>query len=288
MTDRDVVERVGVLLERSIVPLPPRKLHYKPPYMTQIKGAPAVELMRVARPLLGEFRKPQIDHAIATWHGKPSRWRRPVATCSVAGCDRRGARRGLCKRHYNRWWKAKRYGRPTEITPVGPRSFASELSALDGTMTDDLAVAWLAGLLEGEGTFGLNRSSPDNAYPVISLQMCDETVVSRAAGLLSAPSVQKREPTRDHWNPTYAAAIVGHDAAIWMERLRPLMGRRRTEAIDAALAAYHPIRLIDAPLNCVVPGCDKPHEARGLCHKHYMSWSRDIAGGKAPRVIPLR
>lgn len=48
------------------------------------------------------------------------------------------------------------------------------------------------------------------------------------------------------------------------------------------------IRLVDPPPTCVVPGCDRPHESRGLCHKHYMSWLRDVAKGRAPRVTPLR
>jgi hypothetical protein len=73
-----------------------------------------------------------------------------------------------------------------------------------------------------------------------------------------------------------------------MRRLRPFMGIRRTAAIDAALAAYHPIRLIDPPERCVVDGCDDPHRSRGLCHRHYMSWMRDVAKGRTPRVTPLR
>jgi hypothetical protein len=73
-----------------------------------------------------------------------------------------------------------------------------------------------------------------------------------------------------------------------MRRLRPLMAGRRGAAIDAALAAYHPIRLTPAPARCIVSGCERPHRGRGLCHKHYMSWSRDRKRGRAPRVTPLR
>jgi len=66
------------------------------------------------------------------------------------------------------------------------------------------------------------------------------------------------------------------------------MGARRTAAIDAALAAYKPVRLVDPPATCVVPDCRDETRARGLCHKHYMSWSRDVAQGRTPRVTPLR
>lgn len=101
-------------------------------------------------------------------------------------------------------------------------------------------------------------------YPVIGLQMCDADVVARIANMIGAP------------------------AAEWMRRLRPLMGARRGAAIDAALAAYAPIRLVDPPDTCVVPGCGAAHRSRGLCHRHYMSWLRDVARGRIPRVTPLR
>jgi hypothetical protein len=75
---------------------------------------------------------------------------------------------------------------------------------------------------------------------------------------------------------------------MWMIKLRESMGERRRAAIDNALANYHPIRLIDPPATCIVAGCESPHRGRGLCHKHYMSWSRDVAKGRAPRITPLR
>ncbi|HEX9437012.1 MAG TPA: hypothetical protein VGA16_07645 [Candidatus Limnocylindria bacterium] len=66
------------------------------------------------------------------------------------------------------------------------------------------------------------------------------------------------------------------------------MGARRSSEIDAALAAYHPIRLTKAPEHCVVTECREPHRGRGLCHKHYMTWARDQKAGKTPRIDPLR
>jgi hypothetical protein len=150
------------------------------------------------------------------------------------------------------------------------------------------AVAWLSGLLEGEGTFTINRFSPEIAYPLLSVQMCDAGVVAGAARVLGAPGVNRREAEQENWSPTYVAAISGQGAAIWMRRLRSLMGTRRRAAIDAALAAYHPIRLVDPPASCVAPGCSGPHRSRGLCHKHYMMWSRDLAKGRVARITPLR
>jgi len=46
-------------------------------------------------------------------------------------------------------------------------------------MNEARAAAWLTGLLEGEGTFSLNRQSAEIAYPVLKVEMCDEGIVAR-------------------------------------------------------------------------------------------------------------
>jgi hypothetical protein len=285
MTDRDVVDRVGSILHRSVTPLRPRQDDYKVPYCTSVKGAPAVELMRLVEPLLGERRRGQIARVLATWRPRPARWSSPRVTCTVVDCDRAGARKGLCKRHYNRWWKAQRAGRATAIVPLAPPPYVEASIDTSGRAQRDLW--WLAGLLEGEGSFTIAHSDGHD-YPVITVKMTDEEVVTRVGSLIGAPSVGRREPAEQHRQPVYVAAIVGHFAAEWMRTVRPYMGMRRTAAIDAALAAYQPIRLVNAPETCVVDGCDEPHRGRGLCHAHYMSWSRDVARGRTPRIRPLR
>ena len=288
MTDGDVVERVGMLIDRAVNPVRKRRAHHKTPYVTTIKGTPAVSLMRAIYPHMGTLRQRDIERAVASWHGHRARWRRPAARCSASNCSRPGARRGLCARHYDRWWKARRRGQATEFGPLeAPAQGFSSIA--DGDEMDDAkAMAWLAGLLEGEGTFGINRYSPDIAYPLIGLQMCDEGIVARVARLMGAPNVWRREAEKDGWSPTYATAVSGHDGASWMRLLRDSMGARRRAAIDAALAAYHPVRLVDPLTSCVVPGCSERHRSRGLCHKHYMMWSRDKANGREARITPLR
>jgi hypothetical protein len=289
MTDRDIVERVGALIGRAVLPVRKRRPHYKTPYVTTIKGAPALALMRAIYPVMGTLRRTSIERSIASWRGHRARWKRPAARCSANDCDRPGARRGLCARHYDRWWKAKRRGATTDFAPLDP---PAEVFPDDTTEDPDIdearSLAWLSGLLEGEGTFGVNRYSAELAYPLISVHMCDQGIVARAARLLGAVNVSRREPEQEGWSPTYVASISGHRAAAWMRRLRERMGHRRTEAIDAALAQYHPIRLVDPPASCVVAGCSEPHRGRGLCHKHYMMWSRDKAKGREARIAPLR
>jgi hypothetical protein len=118
--------------------------------------------------------------------------------------------------------------------------------------------------------------------------MCDELVVRRAAEVLGARKVARRIPDQPHWRPTYVAKIGGAHAAEWMRNLRALMSQRRQAAIERALAAYRPVHLVSPPATCIVERCDQPHRGRGLCHKHYMMWSRDRAKGRIARIAPLR
>jgi hypothetical protein len=256
MTDRDVVERVAKLFERAVVQLRRRKPHHKLPYATTIKGAPAVQIMYAVRPFLGKTRQLQIDLAISSWQ------------------TRRGPRR------------RSRADGSDSMSPLVPLADLWGTLRAHGESQQSRDRAWIAGLLEGEGSFIASRGGR-SSYPVIKVEMCEREVVERAARLLDT-KVWVVPPGTEGWRRTYVAQIAGHRAAEWMRALRLYMGLRRTAAIDAALSAYHPIRLIAPPRVCAVDRCERPHRARGLCNTHYMSWSRDRARGRTPRITPLR
>ena len=289
MTDEDVVAHAARLFDRAVVRWDRRsKPLNKRVFITTTKGAAALALMERLLPVMGRRRQQQIETVLAAPRPTRSRTLLRGEICSVSVCERPVRSRGLCRQHYNSWWKATRYGRRSKYMPVvmlpPAASVASPLSAPDPESR--YAVHWVAGLLEGEGTFGSSRG-----YPDISATMCDRDVLERAARILGIATVSAKDFRRTAergWSPEFDVGLSGSRAAEWMRALRPLMGARRTAEIDAALAAYHPIRLTRAPAVCAMRSCGAPHRSRGLCHKHYMSWTRDVKLGRAPRVKPLR
>jgi len=284
MTDRDIVGRVAHLFERSLVTLKARRAHHRTPFAATLQGAPAVELMEAVYAFMGAKRQAEIQRAVLSWHKHRSRRRRPASPCGVDRCLLQASKRGLCRRHYNSWWKAHRRGRESSIRPIDlPSTFVVDAHACD----ERCDFSWLVGLLEGELTITTSRTR-SHVYPVLKLEMTAQDVVTGAAAMLGSASVNEEDPEHEGWSITYSTSVSGSSAADWMRGLRGQLGRRRSEAIDIALAEYQPIRLVDPPATCVVPGCCEPHRGRGLCHKHYMMWSRDRAKRREARIVPLR
>jgi hypothetical protein len=100
---------------------------------------------------------------------------------------------------------------------------------IHGTQAD---LIWLAGLLEGEGTFDSHRGK----YPRVRLAMTDRDVVGRAASLMDTGIRLSlhRAPNQ----PTWHAEISGARAAEIMTALLPYMGNRRSGKIASILGAY--------------------------------------------------
>jgi hypothetical protein len=102
----------------------------------------------------------------------------------------------------------------------------------------DQDLHWLAGLLEGEGSFFPGPPSAPRR-PVLQVSMTDEDVVARAAAMFGRKVGRWQSPNRE-WQPTYIVRVTGGKAVAWMTALRPLMGVRRRTQIDRALASYDP------------------------------------------------
>ncbi len=106
----------------------------------------------------------------------------------------------------------------------------------DGVETAELH--WLAGLLEGEGSFLVGPPSAPR-YPVLALQMTDQDVVARVAAMFGR-KLGRWESRNARERPVFLVRITGAKAVAWMTALHPLMGERRRAQIDRAVASYAP------------------------------------------------
>jgi hypothetical protein len=97
---------------------------------------------------------------------------------------------------------------------------------------------WLAGLLEGEGSFMVGPPSSPR-MPLIAVHMTDEDVMVRL-GRIFERKVHVVRPRNPRWRTSYLVRVTGGHAVRWMRLLRPLMGARRQGQIDRALASYDP------------------------------------------------
>jgi hypothetical protein len=96
---------------------------------------------------------------------------------------------------------------------------------------DDLL--WLAGLLEGEGSFDAHRGR----YPRIRLAMTDRDIVGRAASLMDSKIRLALHPAPAQ--ATWHTEISGERAAEIMRDILPHMGTRRSGKIANVLGVAH-------------------------------------------------
>lgn len=124
---------------------------------------------------------------------------------------------------------------------------------------DDLI--WLAGWLEGEGTFYYIHSSVNSAALKIQAFSTDRDVIEKVARLLGdrhITTIPPRECRGTQWksNGGNRTELGGEPAAALMRALLPFMGLRRTEQIKKALARWdaNPNRHVEKLCAC---GCGR-------------------------------
>lgn len=87
-------------------------------------------------------------------------------------------------------------------------------------------IAWVAGLIEGEGTFGVTQTNS----PFIAIQMNDKDVLEQAQSIMNGTSLYgpyKHRRGDSYDTPHYRLAVYGTLAISWMMTLYTLMQSRR-------------------------------------------------------------
>lgn len=109
-------------------------------------------------------------------------------------------------------------------------------------------LAWLAGFLEGEGSF-IFHTKPNKGYItkqfIVQAVSVDEDVVRHAASLCAARVSGPYRYGAEHHQPYYRMMLARrYEVLNLLHSLRPLMGQRRRAQIDSMLQADldHPRR----------------------------------------------
>lgn len=104
--------------------------------------------------------------------------------------------------------------------------------------------AWLAGILEAEGSF-LKPSPSSPASQKIQMASTDEDVIQHVARLFDVAYHEGVKPKRFNHKQSWQVMCRGTRAIRWMKRLLPYMSERRSEQIDVALASRNSQILAD-------------------------------------------
>lgn len=110
----------------------------------------------------------------------------------------------------------------------------------------DTDIAWLAGLLEGEGTFRLQSRSyykkdgklyGPYQYPRLSVGMTDEDVIQHARQIIGTGKIYRSVDKRDTTHkPIYTLVVSTTNDVLYLCRLLlPHMGERRKQQIELVL-----------------------------------------------------
>jgi len=128
-------------------------------------------------------------------------------------------------------------------------------------------IAWLAGLLEGEGAFTICGGGV-----AIGLNMTDRDVVERSARMVKAPSVAVNNRHQINHKTCYRWTLCGNAAAGVMMTIFPFMGERRRARIKELLAYWRSRKpRYENAVHCPHP--DRPSYGRGLCQQcHGKDW----------------
>ncbi len=132
---------------------------------------------------------------------------------------------------------------------------------------------WLAGLLEGEGSF-MKGNPVSPGLPIISIQMTDEDVIKKVSDIFEVSYHQvceKRRIEHPHWKTCFGARVRGSKAVAIMKEIRYLMGTRRQGQIDKALASYEikQERFADGDIEAIIELCRKGEMTQGEIAKKF-------------------
>ena len=242
MGDHDVVERVARLFGTAMI-AKKRADQERAMFTAVLKGRPATLLMRDLLPLMGDRRSARIDEILACYRPSPRKLDYQVAA-EIRLLLKVGISVSELSRRFGVSRPTIRQVREGSIYPgdAAPRwRWGRSLVPPPVAIADDLSPEkfyWLAGWLEGEGSFCGPPPSDPRRVRILGCTT-DEDVAELVGRLLRvSPTFSHTKACREKgWSPTWKILKRGSGAVELMQSLHALMGERRKGQIERALAA---------------------------------------------------
>lgn len=95
---------------------------------------------------------------------------------------------------------------------------------------------WLAGLLEGEGSFMNDPPSRPN-NPIVSIEMTDEDIIKKVSKIFER-KYQECKRKNKKYKKSFKVILTGYKSLVLMIMLYPLMSQRRRKKIKEILKTY--------------------------------------------------
>ena len=145
--------------------------------------------------------------------------------CKVKGCGKKFNTRDYCSSHYD-WFRYHGFKEePKHLIGFPTGKLGAKLSPKNWTKQ---SIAWLAGLLEGEGCWSTVKNK---ASSTLTCTMADEDIIKRIKKIIGGGNIlfiPRPKPFKNLWQYDLctSSAIYAISCAVF-----PLMGKRRKKKI---------------------------------------------------------
>ena len=106
-------------------------------------------------------------------------------------------------------------------------------------LTKEQKLIFLAGVFEGEGSFGFwGKDNKNNRYFRIQVRMTDEDIVVRFVDFFKLGYVNSHIPKKDHLKKSWKWTVAGDRAMDVMLQMAPFLGIRRQEKFNQCCQSF--------------------------------------------------
>jgi hypothetical protein len=107
------------------------------------------------------------------------------------------------------------------------------------TLKPEQKLIFLAGVFEGEGSFGFwGKENKNNRYFRIQVRMTDEDIVVRFVDFFKLGYVNSHIPKKDHLKKSWKWTVAGDKAMGVMLQMAPYLGIRRKEKFEQCCQSF--------------------------------------------------